>query len=247
MEGGRSFPKLGLGTYMLRNKSYKMVLAALKAGYRHIDTAKLYGNESDVGQAIKDSGVPREEIFITTKIMRHDIKNRLKEAVESALNALDTYIDLLLLHVPTSNSVEAWSVLQDFKGDRVRELGVSNFSISDLEVLSPKPWCNQIELSPFLQRRPLVNYCKRNSIRIIAHSSLVKLDDYVIQEIGKMNRCTPAQVLLSWARIKGYHVIPRTSDKKHLIENMKFVALEYSDMYELDRLESGYTKFPKFI
>jgi diketogulonate reductase-like aldo/keto reductase len=258
---------IGLGTYQLRfDEAYAMTKQALEIGYRHIDTAALYRNEDAVGMAIKDSKIDRSEIFLTTKIHKRDIRNEnIAPATLDSLHKLGTYIDLLLLHNVTDNFVQAWKTLQNIKesDERIREIGVSNFRIQELEQLDPKPKFNQIELTPFLQRRELARYCHKHMIRVIAHSPLtkgIKLFHPVLEEIAfnspvepvstirhsPANR-SPAQILLSWCYQKGYYMVVRTSDPKHLEENFEIAELTNEEMAKLDALDCEFATHPRLL
>ena len=247
-------PNKGIGTYQLdQETTYRIVLAGLNLGYRHIDTAFLYRNEAAVGHAIKDSRVPREEIWITTKIWVTAIKkgpNAMQRSIEKSLARLQTsYLDLVLLHSPTDNVEQDWQNLVDIhKYVRVRHIGVSNYNTEQLKsilaVNDTKPYCNQIELSPFLQRRDLVDFCRLYKIVVVAHSSLTKgnkFDHPLLLQLSQKYACSVAVILLSWARAKKFKVIPRTSSEEHLRDNLIRVKLSTEDMQLLDGLEEGYS------
>ena len=245
----------GIGTYRLNKETaYTMVKRALDLGYRHIDTAKLYKNEESVGRAIRDSGVPRNDIFLTTKIDMMDIRKlKIIEATERSLSLLGTHIDLLLLHKVTDNYVEAWNLLNEthkLMGDRIKNIGVSNFRENELASLDPLPKYNQIELSPFLTRESLVEFCREQDIHVIAHSSLAKgekFDNPTLNEIAEKYSATPAQIMLSWGYQKNYTIIPRTSCEHHLKENMKIIEITNDDINILDSLDCGYSTHPKLL
>lgn len=190
--------------------AYEAAMAALKEGYRHIDTAALYGNEADVGKAVRDSGVPREEVFITTKLWAMGLKGdgysyAMKQA-EDSMRKLGTYIDLYLIHSPhhPSERMAMWRALEDLKkAGKVRSIGVSNYGQHHLdEILSSPsttfaPAVNQVELHPYLLRADLAKYCASKGIKVQAWAPLVqamKMDEPILQQIAKAHGKTPAQV-----------------------------------------------------
>ncbi len=242
--------QLGFGTYQLGDTTQEMCLRALELGYRHIDTANLYRNEAAVAAAIEESGIPRSEIFVTTKIHVRDIV--LGQVADAAQRALDIFgqIDLLLLHAPTPNAVQAWSALREVNAPAIREIGVSNFNITFLEALAPHlPAYNQIEITPFWPRRDLADYCRRRHIGVIAHSSLTKarrLNHPMLIRVGLEHDATPAQVLLAWGLAKGFAVLPRTSNPAHLEENFQAgnLVLSTEDLALLEQVEDGFATHP---
>lgn len=230
LNNGIRMPVLGLGVW--KTKSGKecrdAVNWALEAGYRHIDTAKIYGNEQDVGAAIKESGIPRDQIFVTTKLWNSDQKEPRRN-LELSLKSLGLEsIDLYLIHFPISGTrKQAWKELEKFYDEGlVKSIGVSNYTISHLEELLPQaeiiPAVNQVEFHPFLNQKELAAKCKENGIILEAYSPLAhgrKINDpkliSIAQKIGK----TPAQVLIRWAIDKGFVVIPKSVKKERLVEN----------------------------
>lgn len=256
---------IGLGTYKLdKETAYLITKKALELGYRHIDTAALYKTEEPIGRAIKDSDVDRSEIFITTKVWIRDIiKDKIVKSVKRSLKLLQTdTIDLLLLHAPIRDKLEeSWKEMEkiffgEVEGVHVRHIGVSNYTIEDLERIDSfcrvKPFTNQIEVTPFLQRRKLVDHCLKNNIIVTAHTSLTKgekLDHPLLCTMAEKYEVTPAQILLVWGIIKGLKIIPRTSNIDHLIENYNSVNLiiKEEDIQLLDTLEEGFSTHPKYI
>lgn len=261
-----SIPKLGIGTYKIgKTDVYNIVKKALKMGYRHIDTASLYRNEVEIGKAINDSGVHRKDIFITTKIWIRDIRkgrNGIIKSINKSLKNLNTnYIDAVLLHIPLKEQIkESWLVLEDIYRGKVIELkgkiifiGVSNYNINELKIIieqcTIKPYINQIELSPFFQRRKLVQYCNKNNINIVAHTSLIrgmKFEYPIIKELSQKYKTTPAIIFLKWALMKGFSIIPGTKNPKHLIENMDVdnIKIETVDINKLDDIKETFYLFP---
>jgi diketogulonate reductase-like aldo/keto reductase len=263
-----SIPNFGLGTYKLEpENAYKHVLDALELGYRHIDTAHVYKNEEAVGRAIRDSGVPREQIWVTTKIWkRHLVKDQVDQAVDLALEKLGLdYVDLVLIHSPCKNkkgvckATSSYLLLEKYRENypyRVRFIGVSNYTVShltDLEkVWTTKPFCNQIELSPFCRREELVSWCLNRKIGIVAHSSLTrgeKFNHHVIGTLAYRNGVSPSQVMLAWARAKKFVIIPGVSETMHLIENWECreFNLDDDDVTQLDNIGEEYALFPWFL
>lgn len=244
---------IGFGTYKLTpDVAYNMVRKALQLGYRHIDTATLYKNEEAVGRAIRDSGISRSEIFLTTKIQVKDMKKgKIEEAIKASLEKL-YWIDMLVLHAPTEHFVDDWNKLCKLKEKypSVHKIGVSNFDICHLEKLPILPVYNQIELSPFLLRSNLITYCQKNHITIVSHSPLTKgekLDHPLLQKIAMKYGIHPAQVMISWAMMKKYIPIFRTSNEKHLEQNRNIVTLSSEDMLELDNVKEIFATHPKLL
>lgn len=253
-------PKIGFGTYRLRGDSaYENTLYALQVGYRHIDTACLYRNEEEVGRAIRDSGLRREEIWVTTKIKLDDIKKGREAMLESVLNSLNHlgYIDLLLLHAPTQTVLEDWKNLEDiyqkqlteFKlaSHKIRYIGVSNYGIEDLKMLKEcrnQPFANQFEVSPYLNRESLILWCKNNGIIPVAHSSLTKGEKFSDDKLVKLSQDTNlsrSSLLLGWAMHKDLIVLPRSSKKEHILDNLRSdVNLTESIIQTLDSFNENY-------
>jgi diketogulonate reductase-like aldo/keto reductase len=256
LEGGGSIPTVGLGVYLAQvgNEAQEAVANALKAGYRHIDTAQCYDNEEDVGIAVKNSGIPREAIFITTKLWvwsKHGYDAGIK-AVERSLRKLQMdYVDLFLIHSPfkIEGRLESWRALEEIKNRGLaKHIGVSNYGKHHLEVLLKeckiKPVVNQIEISPYLQRRELVEYCAQNGIVVEAYSPLTKgekLNDPKLVEVAKSLGVTPAQVLIRWCIQKGYVVLPKSVKMERIQENANVFnfTIPEATMQEMDSWEEG--------
>jgi diketogulonate reductase-like aldo/keto reductase len=246
-----------------------MVKSALDAGYRYVDTAVLYKNEKSVGDAIVDSKIKREEIFITTKVRIDDInkgRNKIIESIKLSLENLKlAYIDLILLHAPPHDDrrlIESWKTMEEIVDNKIDELkdkvkfiGVSNYGIKHLDKLKNNgcrmPYANQIELSPYLQQKELVKYCKDAGIKIIAHSPLTKgekLKDERLIKIAEKYNLTPAQLMIKWCVDSGCCVIPRTSRVDHLLENIKPIFDNGDKGYitELENFDENYFTHPKY-
>jgi diketogulonate reductase-like aldo/keto reductase len=245
-------PPIGLGVWQASPEDCRQaVSAALRIGYRHIDTARIYGNEADVGAAIKDSGIPRDQIFVTTKLWNDD------QGYDSALKAFDAsakrlgleYIDLYLLHWPVPGKrLDSWRALEKLHDDgRAKAIGVSNFLVPHLTELlgkaKHKPHANQIELSPFLQRRDTVAMCKREGITLEAYSPLTRgkrLAHPVVKAIAAETSRSPAQVLLRWGRQHDFVILPKSVQKDRIRENfMLDFTLSPDQMSRLDALEEN--------
>ena len=226
-------PQVGLGVFRTENgeDTVNAVKWAIDAGYRHIDTAKAYGNEKSVGDAIRTCGIKREELFITTKLWNEDTRNgRALQAFDESLEKLQTdYIDLYLIHLPADGFEKAWKDMEQiYKSGRVKAIGVSNFNIHHLEALS-KVWeivpaVNQIEVHPYYSNVANVEYGQKLGITIEAYSPLGgngagTLSDPVINEIAKKHKKTPAQVVLRWNMQRNIVVLPKSTHKERIESN----------------------------
>jgi len=236
-------PALGFGTFRLRGRdAARIVRVALELGYRHVDTAEAYGNEEAVGRAMRDSGVPRDEIFLTTKIWPdHFAADELPAAVDHSLQRLGVdYVDLLLLHwpnpgVPLEETIGALNAMQ--KAGKTRLIGVSNFTIGLLHnarSLTTVPLSvNQVEYHPFLDQSALLNAVRDNDMALTAYSPLAKgrvADDDTLKEIAARHGKTAAQVSLRWLiQQKNVVAIPKASTEAHAEENVDIFDFELSD------------------
>jgi len=252
LNNGVEIPNLGLGTYRLApgKQTYNAVQWALEAGYRLIDTASYYGNEVDIGKAVRDSGVPRDEVFITTKLYNYDqgFSEALK-AFEGSERRLDLGpIDLYLIHWPVlALRQRSWKALERLlREGRCRSIGVSNYMVSHLEELMTyaevTPAVDQVEVSPYLQQPELVGKCQSLNIQVESYSPLARgkrFDDPKLLEIAAKHGCSPAQIMLRWGLQKGHVVIPKASDRAHILENAAVFHLELDgkDMRSLEGFE----------
>lgn len=253
-------PCVGYGTWQMPNDEtgYKAVLYALEAGYRHIDTAQGYGNEEVVGKAIKDSGIPREEIFLTTKLDNkcHGYEETLA-AFEGSLNRLQvSYVDLYLIHWPNpiyyrehweETNEKTWKAMEKiYKSGKAKAIGVSNFKIKHLEatfkIAEIMPAVNQIRLCPGDVDQKLVDFCKARNILLQAYSPLgtgkvLQLD--VVKNIAKKHNASPAHIALAWSIKRGFQPIVKSVNKDRIIDNIKFfnVSLDNEDMAALNELK----------
>lgn len=237
-----SIPAFGLGTFRLKDDVViASVKTALELGYRAVDTAQIYDNEAAVGQAIAESNVPREEIFITTKIWTENLsKERLIPSLKESLKKLRSkYVDLTLVHWPSPNdavSVEEFmhALLEAKKQGLTREIGISNFTIPLMEqaisaVGAENIATNQIELSPYLQNRKVVDWASEHGIHITSYMTLAygkALKDETIVRIATKHNATPAQVILAWAMGEGYSVIPSSTKRENLASNLLALKLQ---------------------
>ncbi len=253
LNNGVKIPVLGLGTlHATGDALHHAILWALDAGYRHLDTAKAYGNEREVGRAIKRCGLPREEIFLTTKLWNedHGYANTLA-AFDRSLKALDVdFVDLYLVHWPVAGRrVETWKAMERILAEgKARTIGVSNFTIRHLEELMAAtdivPAVNQIEFTPYLYQRELQAYCAEKGIVIEAWSPLtraIKLQDPPLVAIAARYRRSPAQILLRWGLQQNAVVIPKSVHKERILENAQIFDfhLAEADMERLNGLHEG--------
>ncbi len=252
LNSGAQMPRVGLGVWQSSGKTKSAVLSALQAGYRHIDTAAVYGNEAQVGAAIAESGVPRAQIFVTSKLWNNDQGyDKARLAFDASLKRLKLdYLDLYLLHWPVARlRLESWRALEQLLADgRVRSIGVSNFLVPHLRELQGHakvlPAVNQIELSPFLQRRETVALCRQLGITLAAYSPLtrgLRLGHPTVVEVSQRCGRSPAQVLLRWGLQHGFIVLPKSVTPARIQENAQLFdfSLDPAAMSQLDALEEG--------
>ncbi|MBI4195741.1 MAG: aldo/keto reductase [Betaproteobacteria bacterium] len=248
-------PRLGLGVYQIASggSCRRAVEYALKTGYRHIDTASFYGNEADVGRAVRESALPREQVFVTTKLWNSDqgYASAIKAAEKSRkLLALDR-IDLYLIHWPEpGRRHDSWRALIDLrKCGLARSIGVSNYTIAHLKELMAYsdvvPAVNQVEFNPFLYQRQLLDFCTANGIALVAYCPLSrarKLGDPRLRRIASKHGKTAAQVMIRWTLQRGVAAIPKSSRPERIEENASVFdfALDNGDMAQLDALDEGY-------
>jgi len=253
-----SIPAFGLGTFRLKGQTViDSVRNALDVGYRAIDTAQIYENEAEVGQAIAESGVARDELFITTKIwianFHHDA---LLDSLRESLRKLRTdHVELTLIHWPSPKDAvpmaEYLGALAEAKSQGLtRQIGISNFTVAQtrqaIEILGAGAIAtNQIEVHPYLQNRALIAFLKDQGIHVTAYMSLAYgevLKDPIIQAIAERHQATPAQVALAWALQQGFAVIPSSTKRDNLAGNLLAADLRLSneDMAQIATLDRGH-------
>ncbi len=254
LNNGVEMPVLGLGVYQSPpgRTTQDAVKFALKHGYRHIDTARIYNNEADVGKALRDSGIPRDQVFITTKLWNADqgYESTLR-ACDESLRRLDLrHLDLYLIHFPMPEvRNETWKAMTTLlKQGKTRAVGVSNFTIRHLEELldttDVTPAVNQVEFNPFLYQKELLNYCRQNSIQLEAYSPLTrgeKLAHPKIKTLASKYSKTPAQVLIRWSLQHGNVIIPKSVKEERIRENSLVFDFNMTgeDMAVLDSLNEN--------
>ncbi len=240
---GVEVPEIGLGTYKLYGREcYQTVKTALDLGYTHIDTAQMYKNEKEIGQAIRQTVVAREDLFITTKIWHTNLEHdEVLQSVEDSLKELDThYVDLLLIHWPNKQyslekTFEAMLVLRD--QGKAMNIGVSNFTMAlvkeSIEEIRVPVFCNQVEFHPFLAQFDMLEYSYDNDFLLMAYSPLAQgkiLENKTLQKIGQQHGKTAAQVSLRWLiEQENVVAIPKASSEAHLRENINVFDFELSD------------------
>ncbi|KAJ8596381.1 Aldo/keto reductase [Rhizopogon salebrosus TDB-379] len=245
-------PLLGFGVYQ-NHTTRASVLEAIRAGYRHVDSAQAYRNEGAVGESIRDSGIDRSECFITTKCVskNHGYDSTLKGVEESLAKFGFEYIDLFLIHDPysgTERRLATYKALQDARqAGKIRSVGVSNYGIKHLqEILNAgyeMPAVNQIELHPLCQQRPIVDYCREHSIVVQAYCPIIRgnMDHPVIQMIAHNHDRDAAQVLLRWSLQKGFVPLPKSATPERIRSNAQLYDFELNpeEMAQLDGLDRG--------
>jgi 2,5-diketo-D-gluconate reductase A len=245
---GNEIPLLGLGVWQVPNgpECENAVRWALELGYRHVDTAQAYGNEESVGRALRDSGVPRDQVFITTKFYpgRDDPEAEAQRSLERL--GVDQ-VDLYIIHWPQGGPTWAWPGMERaHERGHARSIGVSNFSVGELEevmsVASIEPVVDQVQFSPFKYRRKLLEACEERDVALEAYSPLgtgKHLSDERVQQVAERVGRTPAQVLLRWCVQRELVVIPKSTHRERIEENAQIFdfALSDADMAALDELD----------
>jgi diketogulonate reductase-like aldo/keto reductase len=255
LNDGAPMPRLGLGVYQIASggSCKRAVDYALKIGYHHIDTASFYGNEAEVGRAVRESGLPREQVFVTTKLWNSDQGHASAIAAgEKSLKLLGLdRIDLYLIHWPEPRKRrDSWRALAELRNRGVaRSIGVSNYTVAHLKELMASsdvvPAVNQVEFNPFLYQRPLLDFCTANGIALVAYCPLAraqKLHDPRLKKIAAKHRKTAAQIMIRWTLQHGVGAIPKSSRPERIRENAGIFdfALDEGDMAQLDALDEGY-------
>ena len=257
LSSGNTIPQLGFGVFMIKPaETERAVLTALEAGYRHIDTAQMYGNEKEVGEAILASGLSRADLFVTSKLGNdcHE-PDDARKAFDQTLDALGFgYVDLFLIHWPlpsryNGDYVSTWKALEEvYRDGRARSVGVSNFQPHHLQRLHAeceiRPAVNQIEVSPYLTQPGLRSYCASHQIAVEAWSPLARgrvLGDPVVTEIAARTGRTPAQVVLRWHIQRGDIVFPKSVTPARIRENLDIFGFELpeAEMAAISGLNRG--------
>ncbi|MFV8315267.1 aldo/keto reductase [Mycobacterium sp. 23] len=262
LNDGNSIPQLGFGVFQIEpDQTAAAVRAALEVGYRHIDTAEMYGNEKEVGQGIRDAGLDRGEVFITSKLNNGFHRpDDARKAFEATLSALGSdYVDLFLIHWPLptlydGDFLSTWKTLEEFAADgRARSIGVSNFQPAHLDRLADGsqtvPAVNQIEVHPYFTNEDVRSYGTAHNIATEAWSPIAQgkvLDDEIITGIAKALGKTPAQVVLRWHIQRGDIVFPKSVSADRVRSNFELFDFELSDQHvasisALDQGENGRT------
>ena len=253
LNNGVKIPQLGLGVFRspAGQDTRNAVKWALDSGYRHIDTAKIYENEADVGIAIEESGVKREDIFLTTKLWNDDIRaGRAEEAFYESLERLRTdYVDLYLIHWPADGFEQAWITMEKLYNEgRIKAIGLSNFHESHLEKIKKtatvKPVVNQIESHPYFNNQNLINLCLKQGIQVEVWSPLGGtggnvLQDKTINELAVKYGKSAAQIVIRWDIQRNVIVIPKSVHKERITANLDVFDFELSkeDMQTIDNLD----------
>lgn len=262
LHNGIKVPVMALGTFRaLDNEAYEATIQAIQMGYRHIDTAHIYRNEEQVGQAIKDSGVPREELFIATKLWPTDYGyDQALKAFQTSLDKLGLeYVDLYLLHWPRSyqENADSWRALETlYQQGKVKAIGVCNFKIHHLEHLfetaTIKPMVNQVEFHVELQNIRLQEFCESHGIYMEAYAPLLSknvadiVNNETLIQIGQKHQASAAQVALAWLMERGAIVLPKSVNAKRLQENFEAeqLQLDAEDMAAIRKLNKARRTFP---
>ncbi len=245
---GNEMPTLGLGVWQVPNgpECVNAVRWALELGYRHVDTAQAYGNEESVGEGLRQSGVPREEVFITTKF--YPARDDPAQQIEQSLRHLGVdQVELYIIHWPQGGPTWAWPGMERARErGHARSIGVSNFDVSELEHVSEgasvAPVVNQVQFSPFEYRQKLLEACRRRDVALEAYSPLGTgrhLDNATVSRIAERVGRTPAQVLLRWCLEHELVVIPKSTHRERIEENLQIFdfTLSEDDVAQLDELD----------
>ena len=261
LNNGVQMPRLGLGTMTLNGDvGTRCVADAISLGYRLIDTAMIYGTEPAVGAGIKQSGIKREELFITSKLWKADMGYEpAKKGFQTSINKLGTdYLDLYLIHRPYGDVKGSWKAMEElYHQGRIKAIGVSNFEPAQLEDLiagsDVKPAINQIETHAFFQEGKSLEYLKQHGVQMQAWAPFAEgrhglFTNPTLATIGKKHHKTIAQVCLRWHYQRGIVVIPRSSQKAHIAENLNIFdfSLEDADMASISTLDLNTTQFPEW-
>lgn len=255
LNNNTTIPAVGFGVFMIPNNgpTYEATLAALKAGYRHIDTAAGYMNESDVGKAIKDSGIDRSEIFITSKLWLQDYGyENAKKGIETSLRLLDVdYIDLYLLHQPYGDYLGAWKALEEaVKEGKIKSIGISNITVNlwnkFKDGMTLMPVVNQVEFNPFTQQKELRKVMDENKICLeawypLGHGNKELLENEIIAALADKYNKNAGQVILRWIYQEGVISLPKSTNPERMKGNIDIFDFELTDkeMESIQSLDTG--------
>ena len=255
LNDGNSIPAVGFGVFQIPadGSTYRAVRLALEAGYRHIDTAAAYGNEAEVGQALRDSGIPREDVFVTSKIWIQDYGYEAAgRALRASLTRLGTdFLDLCLLHQPYFDVQGSWKALEEARQQGlVRSIGVSNFTPAFWEQHIPHfatmPCINQVEFHPFFQQKALRSLLAQDSVLLTAWSPLgsgntALFTHPLVTELAERSQRTPCKIILRFELQEGVCILPRSVNQEHIVSNLQLsdFSLDEEDMVRLRALDTG--------
>ena len=255
LSDGNSIPAVGFGVFMIPagEETYNAVMNALKAGYRHIDTAAAYFNEADVGRAVRDSGIPREELFITSKLWLQDYGyEAAKKGIDTSLEKLGMdYMDMYLLHQPYGDVVGAWKALEEAKADgKIHSIGVSNMTVKLWNTFIPQfstvPAVNQVECNPFFQQKELRKVLTEQNVRLeawypLGHGNAAMLSNPVITGLAEKYGKNAGQIILRFEVQEGIIVFPKSTNPVRLVSNLDIFdfELEEAEMDQLRELDTG--------
>jgi 2,5-diketo-D-gluconate reductase A len=258
LNNGVKMPQLGYGVYQVtQEECERCVLDAIEVGYRSLDTAQSYFNEEQVGSAIQKSGIDRKEIFLTSKVwIEHFNYEDCKKSVLTSLEKLRTdYIDLMLLHQPFSDTYGAWRALEElYTEGKIRAIGISNHYVDRMvefaNFVKVKPMVNQMEIHPFCQQNELKTWADKYDIKLEAWAPFGEgrkglFDNEILSEIGKKYGKTTAQVMLRWHLQRGIIVIPKSTHKEHMAENLNVFDFKLSeeDMNAITAMDTATSSF----
>lgn len=265
LSSGYKIPQLGIGVFMVsdHNECKKSVLNALKSGYRHIDTAQAYKNEKAVGEAMRDSGIAREDIFLTTKIWVTNYGyEKAKKAIQNSLDTLQVdYIDLMLLHRPFEDYIGAWKALEEAVDEgKIRSIGISNFKICQvqeiLNIARIKPVVNQVECHPYAQQKELSAFLKKNDIFMeawypLGHGDKKLVSEPVFTELAKKYGKSNIQIILRWHIQMKNIIFPKSTNLSHIKSNLDIFDFELTkaEMGKIDSMDKNkvYFNIPEWL
>ena len=257
LNNSQKIPQIGFGVYLIpQEETEKCVLEAIKIGYRHFDTAHMYGNEKEVGAAIKKSGIARNELFITSKLWITEYgKGITLKAIDKMLKRLDLdYIDLILLHFPYNDYIGAYKDLEKaYEQGKVKSIGFSNFENQKLEELCDmakiKPVLNQVELHPYFQQNELRTRMEKYNTKIeawapLGHALTKVFDEELIKKLAEKYKKTPAQIVLRWHIQRGNIIIPKSQKPERMKENFEIFDFEMNEeeIKAIDELNGKYKR-----